>query len=198
MSPILGIWASATRQGLSTTSYESIATVAVGSGGASSISFTSIPSTYKHLQIRYLARATTTVGSTSYNFAKLTFNSSTTGYATHYLFGTGSAVTAGGEANTSAFPYVYTTSAASIADTFAVGIIDILDYENTNKNKTLRYLGGWDVNGGTGGSTAGYVMYQSGLWANTNAITSITIDGLQSSGNFAQYSHFALYGLKSA
>ena len=42
------------------TSYESIATVTVGAGGSSSISFTSIPSTYKHLQIRAITRDTGT------------------------------------------------------------------------------------------------------------------------------------------
>ena len=75
MSPILGARGglSASAYGLfslqSTNSYESIQTVTVGSGGQSTISFTSIPSTYKHLQIRMLARATgaSTVGLIRFN-----------------------------------------------------------------------------------------------------------------------------------
>lgn len=198
MAPILGIWASSVAQTADTGAMFPLQVVTVGAAGASSVSFTNIPTTYSHLQLRYTARATTTVSSTSYNYARLRFNSSASGYATHYLFGTGSAVSAGGESSLTSFPYVYTTSAGSLADTFAGGIIDILDYKDTNKNKTLRYLGGWDVNGGTGGSTAGYLMFQSALWADTSAITSITIDALQNSGNFAQYSQFALYGIKGA
>lgn len=196
--PILGVIASSIRSAADTGAMFPLQVITVGAAGASSVSFTNVPSTYKHLQIRYLARATTTVGSTSYNYAKLTFNSSATGYATHYLYGTGSTALAGGESSGTSFPYVYTTSAGSLASTFASGVIDVLDYQDTNKNKTLRYLGGWDVNGGTPGSSAGYVFVQSGLWANISAVTSITIDGLQGSGNFAQYSQFALYAVKGA
>ena len=67
--------------------------------------------------------------------------------------------------------------------------MDILDYTNTNKNKTVRVLQGFDENG------SGVVAFNSFLYStNTNAITSLT---LTSSGtSFAQYSSFALYGIK--
>ena len=172
--------------------FESIATVTVGSGGAADVEFTSIPGTYKHLQIRYIARATTASGAAAYNWGYLRVNGNSANYATHYLFGEGSSVSAGAETGNQ-FNYMYTTSNNATSNTFAVAVIDILDYANTDKNKTFRYLGGWDVNG-----AGGYSMYQSGLWANTSAITSIKFQGLQSSGNFAQYSHFALYGIKEA
>ena len=59
MAPILGIWASQNYSRYSITgSYESIATVTVGSGGSSYIEFTSIPGTYTHLQIRGILRNT--------------------------------------------------------------------------------------------------------------------------------------------
>jgi hypothetical protein len=74
---------------------------------------------------------------------------------------------------------------------FGTVIIDILDYANTNKYKTQRSLGGNDRNG------AGYIDFSSGNWRNTNAITSIDIKALYGTG-FAQYSHFALYGIASA
>jgi hypothetical protein len=55
--PILGIIASAITGNLVTTSYESIATVTVGGGGAATVAFTSIPATYTHLQIRGIGRS---------------------------------------------------------------------------------------------------------------------------------------------
>ena len=74
---------------------------------------------------------------------------------------------------------------------FSAHIIDILDYTNTNKYKTVRNLGGFDTNS----AQYGYISLGSVSWRNTNAITSIsfTLDG----NNFTQYTQFALYGIKS-
>jgi len=67
------------------------------------------------------------------------------------------------------------------------GVTDILDYASTNKNKTVRTLGGFDANG------SGYVNLTSNLWSNTAAINTITINAV---GTFNQYSQFSLYGIK--
>jgi hypothetical protein len=75
------------------------------------------------------------------------------------------------------------------ANIFSTFIIDILDYANNNKNKTVRYLGGYDANG------SGRMVFGSGLWLNTAAITSITLEGLEYTSNYNQYSSFALYGI---
>jgi hypothetical protein len=161
-------------------SYESIATVTVGSGGSSSISFTSIPSTYAHLQIRI----TEAYSGSGFN-PKITFNSDTgSNYSWHYVLGNGSSASASGAAN-QAFMYLNSNTALS---TMTVHIVDILDYVNTNKYKTIRALDGYDANG------SGFAVFWSGNWRNTAAITNITIDG----GTFAQYSSFALYGIKGA
>jgi hypothetical protein len=77
------------------------------------------------------------------------------------------------------------------ASDFAVAVIDILDYANTNKYKTYRVLSGVDTNGT---SPVGYVDFESALWLSTSAVNSITIT--LPSGNYAQYSQFALYGIK--
>jgi hypothetical protein len=66
--------------------------------------------------------------------------------------------------------------------------MDILDYANTNKYKTTRTLIGRDRNG------AGIMLFHSGLYQSTNAITSLKF--FPSTGNFAQYTQFALYGIK--
>jgi len=162
-------------------SFESIATVTVGSGGATDIEFTSIPGTYVHLQLRGFLRTT------SGDQLRLTFNNSTNNYRSHYLEGTGGGVLAGSESDPRINIYAALPSAAS---TFSGTITDILDYANTNKTKVVRALSGWDGNG------SGYVDLDSGLWNDTTAITSIKF--APSAGNFAQYSHFALYGIKAA
>ena len=81
--------------------------------------------------------------------------------------------------------------ATSSANIFGAIVIDILDYANTSKYKTARLLGGADQNG------SGEVWSHSGNWRNTTAISSIKL--LEAvTGNFVQYSHFALYGIKGA
>ena len=188
MSPILGIYASQISGHLSTNNFSSIATVTVGSGGSSSISFTSIPSTYTHLQIRALTR-TNASGSTSWQ--SMRFNSSTSGYYDHYLGGNGSTASAGAEALSDRINFGETAGNGATSGMFGVGVIDILDYANINKNKTVRFLDGYDLNG------SGAVYLRSGLWQSTSAITQIDIAPQNFGGTaFTQYSSFALYGVK--
>lgn len=170
------------------TDYESIQTVTVGAGGASSIEFTSIPSTYTHLQIRGLVKNNSTSLTADVN--QLQFNADTaTNYNTHYLQGDGAAATSAAVANSpSIYAGICARSNASYTSMFGVSVIDVLDYTNTNKNKTVRTLSGVDMNG------SGYLFYSSGAWRNTNAITSIKL--FVSGNNYVQYSSFALYGIK--
>jgi hypothetical protein len=165
--------------------YESIATVTVGGGGQASISFTSIPSTYTHLQVRYLGR------SDSNNIGLLMqFNSDTAAnYSSHYLNGNGTAAGAGASTSTSTPLMGLVTAASYGASRFGTGVVDILDYKDANKYKTARALSGVDDNG------AGALGLYSASWRNTAAITSIQFT-IQGSQNFAQYSSFALYGIK--
>ena len=162
-------------------SYESIATVSVGSGGSSSIDFTSIPATYKHLQLRYLDLSTSSAGDMRVQVNADTGNS----YSRHFLYGTGAAAASGGVSTTD-----YMLVGQSGGSTYpSVGVIDILDYADTNKNKTLRTLSGYDVNG-----SGGYILLISGAYYSTSAISSIKI--FISGNSFNQYSSFALYGIK--
>jgi hypothetical protein len=183
LSPLIGIIASSGGAAASASSYESIATTTVGSGGSSSVTFSSIPSTYTHLQIRCLTGDSIAQD----NSGLMYFNSDTTNtnYRMHYLDGNGSAVGAG----SLAAPYVIWYPGKS--PNFGITIIDILDYTNTNKNTTCRALNGFDANG------SGTVDLISSLWLNTAAITSITLDA-GGSALWQQYSSFALYGIKGA
>jgi hypothetical protein len=172
----------------STTSYESIATVTVGSGGAASASFTSIAGTYKQLQIRYMGKCTQ--AGTGYSVMQIRFNSdSGTNYSAHELVGDGSTVVSGGGGTDPAASQAQIQIRWPQASAqFEVGVIDLLDYSNTSKNKTLRALTGFDNNG------SGSAMFNSGAWYSTSAITSISI--LPKHGSIAEYTKFALYGIK--
>jgi len=163
--------------------YDSIATVTVGAGGSSTISFTSIPSTYTHLQLRGIAKH-----SSSGVWSSIKFNSDSTGgnYYAHRLYGNGSSTgveATAGDGNGARLTTIYNTQ-------FMGFVLDILDYANTNKNKTCRNLSGFDANG------SGELNYMSQLWASTSAINRIDIS--VSSGSMVQYTTFALYGIKSA
>jgi hypothetical protein len=180
LNSLIGIIASSGGAAAVANSYESIATVTVGGGGAASVSFSSIPSTYQHLQIRYTARTNRAATSDLLNIT-LNGSATTTG---HFLYGTGAAVSSG--VLNSFVGWATANSATSNA--FGTGVIDVLDYENTNKNRVLRALAGWDGNGD------GEIALTSVLQTSTTALSSFTIT--PASGSFVQYSSFALYGIK--
>lgn len=185
MSPLLGIWASSI-QGSKATSFDSISTVTL-SGSQSTVSFSSIPSTYKHLQLRFIAR---TDLANPLDGLKLTFNSDTgtTNYRSHFLIGDGSGV--GADTSSTVINIGNITASQASSGQFGAGIVDILDYTSTNKNKTTRTLVGEDRNG------AGSIRLISGLWfATPVAITGFTISSVNAA-NLVQYSTFALYGIK--
>jgi hypothetical protein len=175
-------------------SYESIATVNVGSGGQSTITFSVIPSDYKHLQIRILGqtnRATYGIDQMS-----LRFNSdSGSNYSWHTLVGQGSGSPTGNWASTQTSISVGEGSfGTTTGGTFGGGVVDILDYTNTNKYKTVRSLSGVDLNGTIAGY-GGWVALTSGLWRSGSAVTSIVLTPSVGT-TFTQYSSFALYGIK--
>jgi hypothetical protein len=167
--------------------------VQVGSGGAANVTFSSIPSTYTHLQIRWISRDS--AADTGVQNVVASFNSDTTytNYRTHYITGDGSSASAGDLQLSGLYASAgLNVSNNATANIFGVGIIDILDYKNTNKYKTVRTLTGIDLNG-----SGGQVRLASSLWMNTAAISNIVLN-VRSSGNFTQYSQFALYGIKGA
>lgn len=168
-------------------SYESIMTVPVGAGGASSIDFTSISSAYKHLQIRIMARNGSTASGG--NYLGMRFNSdSGSNYTYHALQGDGSSATAAGLASQNTVYLQRMANNNDASSIYGVLVVDLLDYANTNKYKTVRNLGAYDANG------SGRIYLSSSVWMNTAAISSISIT--PESSTFAQYSSFALYGIK--
>lgn len=189
MSPILGIFASQGR--VAANSYESISTTTVGAGGASTVTFSSIPSTYKHFQVRGLIRGSR-VSSNDILGVQFNGDSSSSNYVSHRLIGDGSTAAASSTASgayslnwVSDFP-----AANATASVFGTLVFDLLDYATSNKNRVGRTLSGYDANG------SGSSWLTSQLWINTSSITSITFLPVFGSG-FAQHSQFALYGIKA-
>lgn len=168
-------------------SFESIATATGGAGTSGTITFSSIPSTYSHLQVRAFMPVTS-----NNNAPYIRFNSdSGSNYTVHTLIGVNNgSVNAQGATSQS-----YINIAGfwfGIQTTYpGVSVVDILDYSNTNKYKTVRAIAGQDNN-----STLGSTGISSGVWLNTNAITSISII-LSGATTFASNAKFGLYGIKA-
>ena len=190
MAPILGIWASSkSTVAADTGAMFPLQVITVGSAGASSVEFTNIPNTYTHLQIRGIVRSS--LSASAAGFIMRVNSDSASNYSAHNLGGSGSGTQANAYANnTYMYPGPAMPAANATASTFGALVIDLLDYANTNKYKTMRALSGFDANG------SGEIYFNSANWRNTNAISSISL--LFTSSNCVQYSQFALYGIKGA
>lgn len=170
---------------------EPIATTLVGSGGANTVIFNDIPQNYKHLQIRGIARASY---ASAITYGGIQFNGDTgANYAWHDLYGQGASAGVDGYSGLTNLGGAGLWAGTTNANIYGAFIIDILDYTNTNKYKTVRTLNGIEQN--TNDSN-GQVRFFSGLWMNTDAITSIKLYERLYSANIAQYSRFSLYGIK--
>jgi len=172
------------------TSYDPSATFFIqrvtATGGETSLNFSSIPSTYKHLQVRWIAK-TSRAG--TYGYFAVRFNSDSTAvYTRHRLYGDGSTVTATGDFGLTESEITYGASGSTAnASTYGAGVLDLHDYSSTTKFKTYRSLDGYDNNG------SGTVDLCSGLWRSTSAVTSVNL--VMTSGSFSAGSTFALYGM---
>jgi hypothetical protein len=168
--------------------YESIATINVGAGGASAIDFSSIPSNYQHLQVRFLIKS-----SSANNDFSIGMNGSfsITNSSSYSMLSNGSAASS---SSWTSQGYISPTNSGVGTGSFpsgstGVGVIDILEYSNTNKLKTLRMLWGSDQNG------AGFISLGTGLFNTTSTISTLNFfNGY----NWAQYSSFSLYGIRAA
>lgn len=169
-----------------------------GTGSSGTITFSSIPQTYQHLQIRFMAKTTLTVSAGYTPIIRLNGSSSSI-YAEHFLTGDGSTAQASaGNSPSSTSVQLWRAMAGSKASSptmtniMAVCVIDIHDYASTTKNKTIRYSAGLETNFA---GTESWVTLGSGLYAATSAVSSIDIT-TNGGGSFTTASSFALYGFK--
>ena len=171
--------------------FQSLASTTVGvSGSAGSITFSSIPSLFKHLQVRVMAR---TDRASTFDASYIYFNGDTTlsNYSNHGSNGDGATANSFGYTTASAVGNQSTLilGASATAGIFGAFVLDIYNYTNTNQFTTTKTVGGVDLNG------SGRIQFNSGTWFNTSAVTSITFTPVNTP-NFTQYSSFALYGIK--
>jgi hypothetical protein len=166
--------------------FESIATVTTSASQAT-VSFTSIPSTYKHLQLRIHARSNRASSDTT---AVIRFNSdSGANYNNHRIYGNGSTVSADGNTNETRVLFLTINAVGAAVASYSPYIVDVIDYANTGKNKTARAIGGKNNT-----NTDGYIFLQSGAWRNTAAIT--TVELIDVISTFVNGSVISLYGIK--
>jgi len=167
------------------TTYDAIATVTVGSGGAANIEFTSIVNTYTDLVILASTRSTSG-GATD---GSVYFNGDTTAanYSRRVLYGDGSAAASASVSNAR---FLIVNADGTTASTFANSLIYIPNYTSSN-NKSVSSEGVEENN-----ATGAIAAMNAGLWNNTAVINAIRL--VPTSGNFAQYSTATLYGIKNS
>jgi len=163
--------------------YNKIASVTVGSGGAADIEFTSIPGTYDDLKIVFSSR----VDSSASSRVDVSFNGSTSSFTNRWLFGNGSTASSftnfgrgGGQSSVS----------GDTANTFANNEIYIPNYAGST-NKSYSADGVTETNG-----TQAYQHLIAGLWSDTSAITAIKL--VPGAGNFVEHSTAILYGISNS
>lgn len=163
-----------------------ISTYTVGSGGISTISFSSIPQTYTHLLLKISAEASAGAGSI---LVKANGNSSN--YATVQLAGNGTTTvaTTGVGAGTSAYDAGLTSDIANYGNYF-FSTTDMFIPNYTNSGYKPVSVDNNNEKAGVGA----YLVMSGSLWSNTSAITSLDLT-IQGSGTFAQYTKADLYGL---
>ena len=163
--------------------YTLISSVTVGSGGAASIDFTSIPSTYTDLCLKVSLRST----SAGAEAALIEFNGSTTGFSAMRLYGNGST----GVSDTLTNIRAAIDTAADTSSTFSNGEFYIPNYAgSTNKSVSLDMV--FENN-----AALAVASLVAGLWSDTPAITSIKLS-TNAGGNFVQHSTAYLYGISNA
>lgn len=197
MSPIIQSFANGSARGYgafggaaaAAPAFESIAS-ASGTGSSGTITFSSIPSTYQHLQIRGIADSS---GAGTQQDLLVRINGVTSSsYSNHSVRGNGSTVSVDGNASqTYAYFFDVITGNSVGASTLGAFILDLHDYASTSNTKTLRLLGGFDNNG------SGYAALSSCLFNNTAAVSSISLIA-GGGGNWETNTQFALYGIKGA
>ncbi len=158
------------------------------------MTFSSIPSTYTHLQLRGLVRNSSASAGSLDMYMRFNGDSGASKYtAYHQFFGYDtSSKGAAASFNQSSIAAAYILRNGNSASYFTSVIIDIFDYRNTNKFKSTKTFFGSNP-----ASTDGRTAFAGGLWKDTSAITSIDLT-VEGGNNFVEYSNLALYGIKGS
>lgn len=178
---LLGILNSQTVSG-GGSSYDLLETTTLGSDTLQ-VSFTNLNnySAYKHLQFRLTVRDTD--GAETPGSAQIYLNG---GGSTrhHFLRANGSSVTSG---NNTTYLQDFQVRNNLPSDIYTGAIINILDFSNTSKNKTVQSFDGYAA------SANSRIHLRSFFRDNTAAITSVIFEAQV---NWKTGSRFSLYGIK--
>lgn len=167
--------------------FELISSATVGSGGAATVDFTSIPATYTDLVLKLSMR--TNAGNAQGDWIKMYFNSNSTGYVARLLIGNG---TAASSFTATGWGWAaQQNSTSQTANTFGNGEIYIPNYAGS-ANKSFSSDSVSETN-----ATSPEMELAAGIWSNTAAITSISLSS-GNGGTIQQYSTAYLYGVKNA
>jgi hypothetical protein len=187
--PILGVIASS-KLTAEPNSYESIDSAVLVANGA--ITFSSIPQTFKHLQLRGITKANTPGNNFDGLLIRVGNGSDDTGsnYTNHQMFANDNSTVVAG-ATFPAIPATYSDiiyTTGGNATSYGPFVMDILDYSNTNKFKTMKALSGAAIGAG------GFAIFRTTGWMSTSAINIITIS--VNGFNLASGTEVGLYGIK--
>lgn len=163
-----------------------IATTTVGAGGTSAITFSSIPSTYTDLCLKFSLR--TTRGTFTADLIRVDFNGSSSSQSLRLIEGSGTTV---GNLSLSTTQVVSATTSVSTANTFSNGELYIPNYTSST-HKSISADTVTENN-----AVQGPLYLAAGLWSNTAAITSISLTNVNSA-TIVQYSSATLYGILKA
>tara|TARA_R110000823_G_scaffold70747_1_gene163119 strand:+ start:86 stop:583 length:498 start_codon:yes stop_codon:yes gene_type:complete len=164
------------------TTYNLIETATVGSGGAASIVFSSIPATYTDLKIVASLRNTSTGSQTL-----LSFNGSTASFTGKYLLGVGSGTPSSGSLARYTGPMSLASFTANVFGNSEIYIPNYLSssYKSFSADTVTE-----------NNSTTAYMALTAGLWSVASAITSVTLT--PDNFNFAEFSSASLYGISNS
>lgn len=165
--------------------FELIASSTVGSGGAASIDFTSIPSTYTDLVLKTSLRTTASV---TYNDIDVAFNNSTASMTRRAVYADGTAVSSFSASNSR---FIYANAATATSSVFSNEEIYIPNYAGSNYKSVSS-----DVTTEMNSTAQNLLLLLAGLWSDTAAINRVTLTPV--TGTFVEHSTAYLYGVKNA
>ena len=166
-----------------------IASNTVATAGTYAATFSSIPQTFQHLEIRIFGRGTVSATSVD-NLVQINGDVTNANYTTHSFSGNGTAASSNALVAGTYWTFPQLAGGNATAGVFGVTIAQILDYTSTTKNKVFRAIGGSDNNG------SGIAELRSGVYFNATILPVTSISFYMA--NAAVGTTVQLYGIQSS
>jgi hypothetical protein len=167
--------------------FELISTQSISST-TTTVTFSSIPQTYSHLELRIVARSS---ASTTSDGMYLQYNGvSSASYAYHRLYANGASYISQNTTGDTGALVAFIAGGTSPANAFSSTSLSIADYTNASKNPVVKFQNA-DING----SSNSVIMFGSGMLPTAGAVTSLSFTMPNLAGGFAAGSRFSLYGV---